>query len=65
MRFAGCDLNTAIEMASIRPAELIRQTPAHLAVGSQANLVLSELPETGPAAVLKTINGGEVVFSAT
>ncbi len=64
MRFAVCDLITAIEMASIRPAELIGQTPARLAVGSRADLVAFDLPETGPAKVRQTINRGEVVFDA-
>jgi len=64
MRFAGCDLRTAIEMASIRPAELINQTPTQLAVGSQANLVLFDLPDHGPAKVRQTINRGETVFDA-
>jgi N-acetylglucosamine-6-phosphate deacetylase len=64
MRFTDCDLRTTIEMASIRPAELIGQTPARLAVGSPANLVLFDLPDLGPARVRQTINRGVVVFDA-
>jgi N-acetylglucosamine-6-phosphate deacetylase len=64
MRFAGCDLRTAIEMASIRPAELIGLTPARITVGSRADLVLFDLPEVGPAQVRQTINRGDVVFHA-
>ncbi|MEO8498129.1 MAG: amidohydrolase family protein [Planctomycetota bacterium] len=64
MRFTDCDLKTAIEMASIRPAELIGQSPAQLAVGSRADLVVFDLPTTGPVKVRQTINQGEVVFAA-
>ncbi|MDA1050281.1 MAG: amidohydrolase family protein [Planctomycetota bacterium] len=64
MRFTDCNLQTAIEMASIRPAELIGQTPAQLEVGSRADLVAFDLPDTGPAKVRQTINRGEVVFDA-
>ena len=64
MRFTKCDLRTAIEMASIRPAELIHQEPTRITVGSRANLVLFDLPEVGPAQVRQTINQGEVVFTA-
>ncbi|HUG68584.1 MAG TPA: amidohydrolase family protein [Pirellulaceae bacterium] len=62
MRFTDCDLRTTIEMASIRPAELIGQTPAQLTIGSRANLVVFDLPDLGPAKVRQTINQGEVVF---
>jgi N-acetylglucosamine-6-phosphate deacetylase len=62
MRFTDCDLRTTIEMASIRPAELIGQTPTRLAIGARANLVLFDLPNLGPARVRQTINRGVVVF---
>jgi N-acetylglucosamine-6-phosphate deacetylase len=65
MRFTDCDLQTAIEMASIRPADLIGQTPGQLAVGSRADLVLFDIPDTGPVKVRQTINQGEVVFEST
>ncbi len=65
MRFIGCDLQAAIEMASLRPATLIGETPVELAVGSRADLVVFDLPEVGPARVRQTINRGEVVFSAS
>jgi N-acetylglucosamine-6-phosphate deacetylase len=64
MRFTECDLRTAIEMASIRPSELIHQTPTRLAVGSLANLVAFDLSDLGPARVRQTINRGVVVFDA-
>lgn len=64
MRYTDCDLRTAIEMASIRPAELIGQTPVQLAIGSRADLVTFDLPDAGPAKVRQTINRGEVVFDA-
>jgi N-acetylglucosamine-6-phosphate deacetylase len=64
MRFTDCDLRTAIEMASIRPAELIGQTPGQFAIGARADLVAFDLPDTGPAKVRQTINRGEIVFTA-
>jgi N-acetylglucosamine-6-phosphate deacetylase len=64
MRFTDCDLQTAVEMASLRPAELIGQIPSRLAVGSRADLVVFDVPETGPVKVRQTINHGEVVFDA-
>jgi len=64
MRFTDCDLQTAIEMASIRPSELIGQTPAKLAAGSRADLVAFDIPDTGPAKVRQTINRGQIVFNA-
>jgi N-acetylglucosamine-6-phosphate deacetylase len=64
MRFADVDLKTAIEMASIRPAELIGETPTRLEVGAVADLVLFDIPSDGPANVHCTINGGEVVHGS-
>lgn len=64
LRFTDCDLRTAIEMASIRPAELIGQAPTRLSVGSWADLVAFDLPDTGPAKVRQTINQGEVVYES-
>jgi N-acetylglucosamine-6-phosphate deacetylase len=70
MRFAGVDLVTAIEMASIRPAELIEQTPVRLEAGSVADLVLFDLPhadddgELGQLEVRATIKHGEAVYTS-
>lgn len=69
MRFAGVDLTTAIEMASIRPAELIGQTPVKLEHGAVADLVLFDLPnahgggELGQLEVRLTVNKGEVAYN--
>lgn len=62
LRFTDCDLRATIEMASIRPAELIGQPPTTLDVGASADLVLFELPDEGPAKIRQTINRGERVF---
>jgi N-acetylglucosamine-6-phosphate deacetylase len=61
MRFAGVDLFTAIEMASIRPAELIRLEPVKLEAGSAADLVVFDLSDDG-LIVRATIKAGELVF---
>jgi N-acetylglucosamine-6-phosphate deacetylase len=45
MRFAGVDLQTAIDMASLGPARLIGLDHPGLAVGAPANLVLFEMPD--------------------
>jgi len=62
MRFAGVDLATAIEMSSIRPAQLIGIATARLEVGSRADLILFDLPaaEGQPIAIRTTIQGGQV-----
>ncbi len=44
MRFAGVDLATAIDMASVRPAQLIGLDHPGLEVGAPANLFLFDLP---------------------
>jgi N-acetylglucosamine-6-phosphate deacetylase len=46
MRFAGVDLSTAIEMASLRPAKIIGLDHPGLQVGAPANLFLFDLPTT-------------------
>ena len=67
MRFAGVDLKTAIEMASVTPAVLAGHAPGRLEVGAPANLVQFELPATKssesrePVHVVATMLGGEVV----
>lgn len=62
MRMGEVDLKVAIEMASVRPAQLIGLPPSRLAAGSTANLVLFQLPESGAVRILATINAGELVF---
>ena len=44
MRFAGVDLQTAIDMASLAPARLIGLDHPGLAVGAPANLFLFDMP---------------------
>jgi N-acetylglucosamine-6-phosphate deacetylase len=46
MRFAGVDLATAIDMATIRPAELIGINGHRLEVGARANLFFFDLPQS-------------------
>jgi N-acetylglucosamine-6-phosphate deacetylase len=65
MRFAGVDLRAAIDMASLRAAQLIGIEPHRLEVGALANLVVFRLNDTRDALCIEsTINAGEVVFSA-
>ncbi len=66
MRYGGVNLKTAIEMASVRPAELIGVFSQRLAVGAAANLVLFELPATdaGPIQVRATVLQGELVWGS-
>ncbi|MGE0756015.1 MAG: N-acetylglucosamine-6-phosphate deacetylase [Pirellulaceae bacterium] len=63
MRFAQVDLCTAIKMATQWAASLIG-TESQLRVGAAANLVLFDVPETGPVHVRATINHGELVAGA-
>jgi N-acetylglucosamine-6-phosphate deacetylase len=65
MRFADVDLAAAIEMASIRPAQLIGLPATGIEAGAPANLVLFDLPTpTAPdrLVIRATIQGGAVVF---
>jgi N-acetylglucosamine-6-phosphate deacetylase len=68
MNFAGVDLKRAVEMASLRPAELIGAAPRGLNVNSAANLVLFRLVQSSGKVksldVITTINEGEAVFQA-
>lgn len=64
MRFAGVDLPTAIDMASLRPSQLIGREPHRLEVVAPANLVLFQLSQEKtslPLTVVATINQGELV----
>jgi N-acetylglucosamine-6-phosphate deacetylase len=67
MRFAGVDLQTAIEMASLTPARLIGEPADGLEPGGRANLLLFRLPpaEAGPLKVVKTILEGDTVFASS
>jgi N-acetylglucosamine-6-phosphate deacetylase len=67
MRFAGIDLRAAVDMASLRPAQLIGIEPHRLEVGAPANLVMFRLDDSATGGALRiesTINAGEVVFTA-
>jgi N-acetylglucosamine-6-phosphate deacetylase len=63
MAFAGVDLATAVEMATLHPAELLGLTANRLAVGDAADLVVfeHEAPSPREATALKvvaTVSGG-------
>ena len=68
MRFAGVSLREAIEMAAVRPAELLGRSACQFRPGDPADLVLFELPESpGDAAefrVVQTVVGGHAVYAA-
>ncbi|HTN75709.1 MAG TPA: amidohydrolase family protein [Pirellulaceae bacterium] len=64
-RFAGVTLREAIEMASLRPLQLINEPSAGLAVGARANLVVFESPEHadhGPLRIRQTYVRGACTF---
>ncbi len=68
MRFAGVDLQTAVDMASCQPARLLGKEHLGLAVGQKADLVLFDLagdPSGGDGQrfeVHATISGGELIY---
>jgi N-acetylglucosamine-6-phosphate deacetylase len=64
MRFAQVDLQTAVNMASLLPAELIGHEPGALEVGARANLVQFDLPQepAAPLHIRATMNCGELVW---
>jgi len=70
MHFAGVDLRTAVDMASIRPALLIGRAPGRLEAQAPADLTLFDLlpaDQVGQAprySVRATIQAGEVVFGS-
>ncbi|NQT40608.1 MAG: amidohydrolase family protein [Planctomycetes bacterium] len=69
MASAGVDLCTAVDMASLHPAELLGAEPDALEVGRPANLVQFDLDESSPGGnanptVRATIVGGEAVFGS-
>jgi N-acetylglucosamine-6-phosphate deacetylase len=61
MRFAGINLRTAIDMATVQPAELIGVHDHRLDVGCPANLMLFDAPtaETTKLNIRRTMNRGE------
>jgi N-acetylglucosamine-6-phosphate deacetylase len=60
MRFAGIDLRTAIDMASLAPAKLIGLDHPGLAAGAPANLFLFDLPTADePLHIRETYNMGQ------
>jgi N-acetylglucosamine-6-phosphate deacetylase len=67
-RFAGLDLRTAVEMASVRPALLAGHPVTRLEAGAPANLIQfdlaedSSLPATAALKIHATIISGEVVY---
>jgi N-acetylglucosamine-6-phosphate deacetylase len=66
MRFAGVDLATAVDMASVQPASLIGLEHPGLEVGALANLSLFALPTSpaGPLLMRATYQAGRLAFSA-
>ena len=64
IRFAGIDLKTSIEMASLQPARLIGEQADGLEAGAAADLFLFRMPpeDSGPLNVIETILQGERVF---
>ena len=70
IRFSGCGLCEAVDMASANPAALIRDPTPSLEVGAAADLVLFRLPggdgscPLGEFEVLATIRSGRVVYGS-
>ncbi|MDF2657835.1 MAG: N-acetylglucosamine-6-phosphate deacetylase [Paenibacillus sp.] len=65
-RFGICSLGEAIEMASLRPAEVIGLSQAGLGSlrpGSPADLIVYETGEDGRMEIVETIAGGRSVFT--
>ena len=67
-RFAGLDLRTAMEMASVKPALLVGHPVCRLEVGSPADLIQFDLATdptvraTEALRIRATIIGGEIVY---
>lgn len=62
MRFTGCSLAEAIQMASTNPARLMRwNNLGELATGKRADIILFSL-ENGKMIIQKTIVAGKVVY---
>lgn len=62
MKFTGCTLGEAIQMASTNPAKLMGWTNiGELAVGKRADIILFSI-ENGKMAIQKTMVAGKVVY---
>jgi N-acetylglucosamine-6-phosphate deacetylase len=64
MAFAGVDLATAVDMATLHPARLLGARSGGLRPGDPADLVLFRLAESGPPAlhVIGTFSNGKLVW---
>ncbi len=62
MRFAGIDLAAAIDMASTRPARLLKLDCGSLDVGSPGDLIQFEMTRDGAIEILATFRGGQCVW---
>jgi N-acetylglucosamine-6-phosphate deacetylase len=64
MRFAQVDLATAINMASVRPAQVLGLQQDHFASGMKADLIQFEMSEGehGSIRILATFNAGQCVY---
>lgn len=65
MRFAGVQLEAAVEMASIQPARIVQFPVTRLEVGAVANLIRFRLPpleSDRPIEVLQNVLQGKEVF---
>lgn len=66
MRFAGVDLATAVEMASVTPSRLLGATCGGLRPGDRADLAVFRMPDDSPAGldIVATIAAGQIVFGS-
>ena len=64
MQLAGVDLATAVDLASLQPAELIGLDSGRLEIGAKATLTLFQLPDdlSQPLRIRATLHAGEVAF---
>jgi adenine deaminase len=63
MRFAGVDLATAVEMATLNPLQLLGKPGGGLRPGDRADLVLFHWQEDAAALeITATIAGGVLAF---
>jgi N-acetylglucosamine-6-phosphate deacetylase len=62
MRFAGVDLKTAVEMATVGPLRLLGESLEPFAVGTPANLVVFDVEPQGPLRIRATYHDGAASF---
>jgi N-acetylglucosamine-6-phosphate deacetylase len=64
MQLAGVDLTTAVDLASLQPAELIGLDSGRLEIGAIATLTLFHLSDdlSQPLRIRATLHAGEVAF---